>query len=188
MRRSASRPCWAALAAGLVTAVWASAAAAAPGGKLCGLARGWVEGHCDGAKVSRVATPARCTRAREWLDSHCPKAGKAAEPSENPYRSSAAVAEERASRGKAKRYDETKRYDDAKRYDETKHASRQSRKHAHKARTRVVYVERPGPCCYSRPVIYYQAPRYRDTVFNSDFVPRPGWEWAFYKAQEANRH
>ena len=177
MRRSAFRQRLAALAVGVIAIGWTSAADAAAGGKLCGLARGWVEGHCDGAKVSRVATPARCTKARDWLDAHCSKAGKAAaEPAEPAYRGSAAVAQERVNRSKAKPYDEPR------------HASRQHRKHAHKTRTRVVYVERPGPCCYSRPVVYYRTTPYRDVVFNSDFVPKPGWEWAFYKAQEANRH
>ncbi len=175
MRRSASRHRLAALAAGVLAIVWALPAAAAPGGKLCGLARGWVEGHCDGAKASRVATPARCARARDWLDAHCPKPNTAAQSGESAYRSGAAVSGERVDRSKAKPYDEAR------------HASRH-RKHAHKSRPRVVSVERPGACCYSRPVTYYRATPYRDTVFNSDFVPRPGWEWAFYKAQEANRH
>lgn len=175
MRRSVSRHGLPALAAGVIAIFWASAAAAAPG-KLCSIARGWVEGHCDGGKVSRVATPARCARARDWLDAHCPSANKAAELSERAYRSTADVPEARVSRGKAKEYDEARQ------------ASRH-RKHARNSRARVhAYVERPRSCCYSEPQVHYRTTPYRDVVFNSDFVPRPGWEWAFYKAQEANRY
>jgi len=145
---------------------WTSAAVAAPGGgKLCSLARSWVEGHCDGAKASRVATPARCARARDWLDAHCPN--------------KADVSDARAYRSKAKDYGDN----NAARYAPPRH-----RKHAHKVRTRGVYVDvgRPHPCCYSVPLTYYRTTPYKDQVFSTDFVLRPGKEAAFFRAAEAS--
>jgi hypothetical protein len=166
MRQSTSRHRLGAVAAAVVAIVWASAAVAAPGGgKLCSLARSWVEGHCDGAKASRVATPARCARARDWLDAHCSVR--------------AAGSAERTDPGKAR---------DDRGYKAVRYAPPRRHKHAHKVRTRgvYVYVERPHPCCYSVPLTYYRTTPYKDQVFLTDFVLRPGKEAAFFRAAEAS--
>ena len=165
MGQSAYRYRFVAAATAVVAVLWASAAAAAPGsGKLCSLARSWVEGRCDGAKASRVATPARCAKARAWLDDHC--SVKAA--------------------GSAERTDPGKARDD-RGYKAVRYAPPRRHKHAHKVRTRGVHVdvERPHPCCYSVPLTYYRTTPYKDQVFLTDFVLRPGKEAAFFRAAEA---
>lgn len=183
MRGSAIRHLAGAAAATFAALVWASAAAAAPGGgKLCSLARGWVESRCDGAKASRLATPARCAKARDWLDAHCANPNKAAASDERAYRNKADVSDARAYGSKAKVNRD---------YKAAKYAPpRRHHKHARKVRTRVVYVyvERPRPCCYSAPLTYYRTTRYKDQVFFTDFVLRPGKEAAFFRAQDANLH
>jgi hypothetical protein len=183
------------LAAAAAGIMWATMALAAPGsGKLCSLARDWVEGHCDGAKASRLATPARCARARDWLDSHCPNS-KAQTSGEPAHRSDVKAdptpgkaREERVYRSEAK--DET--------YARKAWENRESRaagyepaprrKHADRSRKRVVtvYVERPRSCCRSERTVYYRTTPYRDQVFVTDHVLRPGKEAAFFRAHEAN--
>jgi len=167
MRPSTSRHLAGAAAAALAAILWASAAAAAPA-KLCSLARGWVDSHCGGAKPSRLATPARCERARAWLDKHCA--------------ATAAASAERADTAKAK---------DDKAYKADRYASPPPRhhKHAHKAHTRVyASEERPRRCCQPTPAVYYRQPRYKDVVFPVEFVPKPGWERAFYSLHERRMH
>jgi hypothetical protein len=183
MRGSAIRHLAGAAAATVAALVWAPAAVAAPGGgKLCNLARGWVESRCDGTKASRVATPARCARARDWLDAHCPSSSKSAVSDERADRNKADMSVARAYGSKAKGSED---------YKAAKYAApRRHHKHARKGRTRVVhvYVERPRRCCYSAPVTYYRTTPYKDQVFFTDFDLRPGTEAAFFRAQDANLH
>lgn len=182
MRQSAIRHRVGAAAVALTAIGWASAAGAAPG-KLCGVTRGWVERHCD--KAGRLATPERCTKWRGWLDDRCPTDKPSVSDTdtnrnkvgdERPDRSTAAV-DANPYRSKVKDNRTT-------RYDPPRH-----RKHAHKVRARVVYVyvERPRPCCYSEPLVYYRTTPYKDQVFFTDYVLRPGKEAAFFRAQEAGR-
>jgi hypothetical protein len=170
-------------------------ALAAPGsGKLCGLARDWVEGHCNGAKASRLATPARCARAHDWLDSHCPN-NKAQTPGEPAYRSDAKVdtapgkaREERVYRSEAKDETHARRAREDREYKAAGHESAPRREHAGRSRKRVVavYVERPRWCCHSERKVYYRTTPFRDQVFVTDHVLRPGKEAAFYRAHEAS--
>ena len=169
MRQSTPRRRFGVAAAAAVAIVWASAAVAAPGGeKHCGMARGWVQDHCGNtAKVatSRKGTPTRCARALAWVDEHC--SARADASAKHAYRS------------KARDYRD---------YDAARYAAPRHRKHAHKVRTRVVYVyvERPRRCCYSVPLTYYRTTPYKDQVFATDFILRPGKEAAFFRAYEAN--
>jgi hypothetical protein len=197
----------------VVGIVWASAAMSAPGsGKLCSLARDWVEGHCDGAKASRVATPARCARARDWLDAHCPStkgqkpedrvyrsgSNEDASPSkdkeERVYRSDARgdaspgkPAAERVYRSEARNdSDAARKVREDREHKAARYEPAPRRKHANKKRERVyVYAERPRSCCYSETV-YYRTTPYRDQVFVTDHILRPGKEAAFFRAHEAN--
>ena len=187
MRQLAIRHHAGAAAAAFAALFWASAAAAAPG-KLCSVTRGWVERHCD--KAGRLATPERCTKWRGWLDDRCPT-DKPSVSDAGANRSKAAVSDERVKRSKAavlERVDRSKVRDD-KNYDAAGYSPPRHRKHAHKVRTRVVYVyvERPPRrCCHSDPVLYYRTSPYRDQVFLTDYVLRPGKEAAFFRAYEAN--
>lgn len=185
MRQSAIGRRAGAAAAAFVALFWASAAGAAPG-KLCSVTRGWVERHCD--KAGRLATPERCTKWRGWLDDRCPT-NKPDVSDTGANRSKAG--DERTNRSKAavyERVDRSKVRDDRD-YDAARYSPPRHHKHAHKVRTRVVYVyvERPPRrCCYSDPVLYYRATPYKDQVFFTDYVLRPGKEAAFFRAYEAN--
>ena len=109
------------------------------------------------------------TRSEAALSSMSEKRSKAAVADANPYRRK--VKDSRDNR--------------AAKYHQPRHL-----KHARKVRERVVYiyVERPPRrCCYSEPVLYYRTTPYRDQVFFTDYVLRPGREAAFYSAQEAGR-
>jgi len=173
MRASISRHLAGAAAAALAAMAWTSIATAAPG-RLCSLARGWVEGHCEGGKSGRLATPARCEKARTWLDKHCPAtAAASAERAET-----AKVKEERVKEARAK---------DEKVYKADRFAPPHERHHkqANKAHTRVyVYEERPRECCRPTLAVYYRQPRYKDVVFPVEFVPKRGWEKALYSLHE----
>ena len=148
-----------AAAAAVAAIVWASAAAAAPASeKHCGMARGWVEDHCSAA--AKVAT------RREGTPARC---GRARAWLVDHCWAKADFSVKETRRGKSRL------------------ASRYERKHkrAHKSHGRVyVYVERG--CCRGAPLTVYRTTPYRDNVFPTDFVPRPGWEWQFFSAYERN--
>ena len=107
--------------------------------------------------------------------------GETAVSGVSDQRSKAAVADANPYRRKVK---------DIRDHDAAKYNLSRHRKHTHKIRTRVVYVyvERPPRrCCYSEPVLYYRTTPYRDQVFFTDYVLRPGNEAAFFRAQEDGR-
>jgi hypothetical protein len=188
MRQSAFRHLVGAAVAAAAAIAWTSSAVAAPGGgRLCNAARAWMEGHCDGSKASRVATPERCAKARGWLDAHC-SGGKAEVQVERTYRNKEDVVEERAYRGKVEVTDE--RAYRSKVMDDRDYKPARPHKHANKARKRVVYVhvERSRACCYSEPMVYYRTSPYRDQVFVTDHVLSPGKEAPFFRALESSKH
>ena len=217
MRQSETQRYASAATAAFAGIVWASAVMSAPGsGKLCSLARDWVEGHCDGAKASRVTTPARCAKARDWLDAHCPNANtnagvKAQKPEERVYRSdskedassskgkeervyrsdakedaSGKAREERAYRSEARDDPYVRKAKQDRDYKSARYEQAPRKKHARKGRARGVYAERARACCSPVPTVYYRTTRYRDDVFVTDYVLHPGNEAAFFRAYEAN--
>jgi hypothetical protein len=189
--------------AALTAIIWASASEAAPG-KLCNATRSWVERHCD--KGGRLATTERCTKWLGWLNDRCPadkptasdtgpNRGNAAVPDEraNPSKPDASkervdhskVGDERANRSKAAVYKRRSKVRDDKNYGAARYSPPPHRKHVNKVRTRIiyVYVQRPSHrCCHSD--LYYRTTPYRDQVFMTDFVLRPGKEAAFYQAHD----
>jgi hypothetical protein len=120
------------IAAALAAVVWVSAAVAAPGGKHCRLARGWVQDNC-GNVAGREGTPARCGKARAWVDVNCPaRMAMAIKPVTEPaYRSEVGDDDD----------------DDDEVKEEVTYVPPRHRKRAHKARRHVVraYVARSEP-------------------------------------------
>ena len=179
--------------------LWASATEAASG-KLCGVTRGWVESNCD--KAGRLATPERCAKWRGWLDARW-LADKSRVSDTGDHRTKADAVEERINRKadvskeranlkadvSGERVNRSK-VTGNKEYRAARYGPSRHRKHAHKVRTRIVYVyaERPPRrCCEADPVLYYRTSPYKDQVFPTDYVLRPGKEAAFLRAYEAAR-
>jgi hypothetical protein len=185
----------AAMVAFAVLLLGAAAAEAAPG-KLCSVTRTWVEKRCD--KGGRIATPERCTKWLGWLADHCAPSkpdvsdvgttrGTAGDA--RPDHGKGSSADKRVDRNTAhaSAYVKRSKLKDDKRYMVTRHGPPRQRKHTRKVRSRVIYVnvDRPQPCC--EPLVYYRSTPYRDQVFPTDYVLRPGKEAAFFRALEANR-
>jgi hypothetical protein len=147
--------------------------------------RGWLDDRCATDKPSASDTGTNRSKA----------AGEQSEPNKVPEpekrathsnagdaranRSETALAMRENKRGKTAAA-ETNPYRRKLRDDGTQRAARYApprhRKHAYKVRTRVdyVYADRPWSCCYSEPVVYYRTPTYRDQVFLTDHILRPG--------------